>query len=72
MTNNYYENAILTELCKNRTQVTAFLSNGYQLKGCITHFDDMVIVMEIDGHPQMLYKHILSTLMPHHTLTSLL
>lgn len=36
--------------------------NGYQLKGTIEQFDGFVIVADVGGDTQLLYKHAISTL----------
>ena len=47
---------------RNRTSVTVFLVNGFQMRGVITGFDSFVVILESDGKQQMLYKH--STIVP--------
>ena len=49
---------------RNRTSVTVFLVNGFQMRGVITGFDSFVVILESDGKQQMLYKHAISTIMP--------
>ena len=56
------QDAILTEVCKERVPVTLFLMNGFQLRGIITGFDSFVVVLVTDGKQQMIYKHAISTL----------
>ena len=58
------QDAILTEVCKERVPVTLFLMNGFQLRGIITGFDSFVVVLVTDGKQQMIYKHAISTLAP--------
>ena len=48
---------------RNRTSVTVFLVNGFQMRGVITGFDSFVVILESDGK-QMLYKHAISTIVP--------
>ena len=40
---------------RNRTSVTVFLVNGFQMRGVITGFDSFVVILESDGKQQMLY-----------------
>ena len=47
---------------RNRTSVTVFLVNGFQMRGVITGFDSFVVILESDGKQQMLYKHAISTI----------
>ena len=58
------QDAILTEVRRDRVPVTLFLMNGFQLRGIITGFDSFVVVLVSDGKQQMIYKHAISTLAP--------
>ena len=58
------QDMFLNTLRKERTEVTVFLTNGYQLKGCIKGYDNFVVMMDSDGKQQMLYKHAISTIAP--------
>ena len=58
------QDAILTEVRRDRVPVTLFLMNGFQLRGIITGFDSFVVVLVSDGKQQMIYKHDISTLAP--------
>ena len=49
---------------RNRTSVTVFLVNGFQMRGIVTGFDSFVVILESDGKQQMLYKHAISTIVP--------
>lgn len=63
MKNNLH-NAILSKLQQERQVVTVIITNGYQLKGQITGFDDLVIVVEIRREQQIVYRHAISTITP--------
>ena len=58
------QDAILTEVRRDKVPVTLFLMNGFQLRGIITGFDSFVVVLVSDGKQQMIYKHAISTLAP--------
>ena len=58
------QDAILSEVRRERVPVTMFLMNGFQLRGTITGFDSFVVVLVTDGKQQMIYKHAISTLAP--------
>ena len=58
------QDAILTEVRREKVPVTMFLMNGFQLRGTVTGFDDFVVVLVSDGKQQMIYKHAISTLAP--------
>ena len=69
MTEQYnLQDAILTEVRRDKVPVTLFLMNGFQLRGTITGFDSFVVVLVTDGKQQMIYKHAISTLAPMRTL----
>ncbi len=54
----------LTRLREERRLVTVFITNGYQMKGRITAFDQYVIAVENQGVQQLVYKHAVSTIQP--------
>lgn len=60
---NLQEN-LLNQLRKDKTIITVFLTNGFQLKGIIRGFDNFIVLVETDGKQQMIYKHAISTLVP--------
>lgn len=64
------QDAVLTEVQKEKVPVTLFLMNGFQLRGVITGFDTFVVVLVTDGKQQMIYKHAISTLAPIRTIKS--
>ena len=55
----------LNHIRKNKTPLTVFLVNGVKLQGNITWFDTNTILLRREGHVQLIYKHAISTLMPH-------
>ena len=59
-----FQDAILSEVRREKVPVTLFLMNGFQLRGTITGFDSFVVVLVSDGKQQMIYKHAISTLAP--------
>ena len=58
------QDAILSEVRRDKVPVTLFLMNGFQLRGTITGFDGFVVILVSDGKQQMIYKHAISTLAP--------
>ena len=58
------QDAILSEVRREKIPVTMFLMNGFQLRGTITGYDSFVVVLVTDGKQQMIYKHAISTLAP--------
>ena len=60
--NSNLQDVYLTNVSKNRLNVTMFLMNGYQLRGVITGFDAFTVVLNSDGRQQVIYKHAISTI----------
>ena len=58
------QDAVLSEVRRDKIPVTLFLMNGFQLRGIITGYDSFVVVLISDGKQQMIYKHAISTLVP--------
>ena len=58
------QEAILSEVRREKVPVTLFLMNGFQLRGSVTGYDSFVVVLVSEGKQQMIYKHAISTLAP--------
>ena len=58
------QDTFLNHIRKNKVPVTVFLVNGVKLQGMITWFDNFCVLLKRDGHPQLVYKHAISTVMP--------
>ena len=58
------QDAVLSEVRRDKIPVTLFLMNGFQLRGTITGYDSFVVVLVSEGKQQMIYKHAISTLVP--------
>ena len=58
------QDAILSEVRRDKVPVTLFLMNGFQLRGTVTGYDSFVVVLVTEGKQQMIYKHAISTLAP--------
>ena len=65
------QDAILTEVYRDKIPVTLFLMNGFQLRGTVAGFDSLTVVLVTDGKQQMIYKHAISTLAPIRTLKAI-
>ena len=63
------QDQILNGLRRDRQLVTVFLMNGFQMKGTVTGFDDFTVILETDEKQQMIYKHAISTLIPHKSVS---
>ena len=58
------QDVFLNHVRRNKVPVTVFLVNGVKLQGVITWFDNFCVLLKRDGHPQLVYKHAISTVMP--------
>lgn len=58
------QDVFLNQVRKDRTPITIFLVNGYQLRGTVRGFDNYIIVLDSEGKQQMVYKHAVSTISP--------
>ena len=59
-----YQDQFLNSARRDRTPLTVFLMNGFQMRGIVTGFDAFVILLQSEGRQQMIYKHAVSTLTP--------
>ena len=59
-----YQDQFLNQARRERTPLTVFLMNGFQMRGIVTGFDNFVVVLSSDGKQQMIYKHAISTITP--------
>lgn len=62
---------LLDEISSGKNPVTVFLMNGYQIKGLILDHDDAIVVLDVEGRQQIIYKHAISTIIPVRTLKSI-
>ncbi len=63
------QDMFLNQVRQDRTPITVFLMNGFQLKGVVRGFDNFVVIVDSDGKQQMIYKHAISTLVPPKPIT---
>ncbi len=54
---------------RSKSPVTIFLMKGVKLQGVITWFDSFSLLLRREGTSQLVYKHSISTIMPHDQLT---
>ena len=59
-----YQDQFLAAARREKSAVTVFLMNGFQMKGIIRGFDSFVVMVESEGRQQMIFKHAISTIMP--------
>jgi host factor-I protein len=58
------QDVFLNTLRKTKTPTTVFLMNGVKLQGVVTWFDQSSMLLQREGHSQLIYKHAISTVMP--------
>ena len=64
----HIQDAFLNAARKNRAPVAVFLTNGYQIKGTVRGFDQYVVMLDVMGKQNMIYKHAISTVIPQDNL----
>ncbi|SAL06889.1 Hfq protein [Caballeronia calidae] len=64
------QNDFLNVLRKEHKRVNVFLVNGVKLTGHIQSFDVYMIYLHSTSGLQMLFKHVISTIIEDHRLTS--
>ena len=58
------QDTFLNLVRKDKTPVTVYLVNGFQIKGVVKGFDNFTVVVEMDNNQQLIYKHAISTVAP--------
>ncbi len=58
------QDSFLNQARKEKSVVTMFLMNGFQLRGIIRGFDGFTVLLDSDGRQQLIYKHAISTVVP--------
>ena len=58
------QDSFLNQLRKDKSVVTMFLMNGFQLHGVVKGFDGFTVVLDSEGRQQLIYKHAISTVEP--------
>lgn len=61
---NDIQNKFLAEAKERQAPMIIFTINGFQIRGIIKDFDDLVILVDSDGREQIVYKHAVSTVAP--------
>ena len=58
------QDRFLNQARKDRTMLTLFLMNGFQLRGTIQSFDQFAVLVLSEGRQNLIYKHAISTIQP--------
>ncbi|WRN75003.1 RNA chaperone Hfq [Staphylococcus aureus] len=59
--NENIQDKALENFKANRTEVTVFFLNGFQMKGVIEEYDKYVVSLNSQGKQHLIYKHAIST-----------
>ena len=62
--NQNLQDLFLNQARRERSVITMFLMNGFQLRGIVRGFDNFTVVLDSDGKQQLIYKHAISTVVP--------
>lgn len=65
------QDAFLNQVRKEKTPVTIYLVNGFQIKGLVKGFDNFTVIVELEQKQQLVYKHAISTVAPLRPIGSL-
>lgn len=63
------QDLFLNTVKKEHVEVTAFLTNGFQLHGYVNSYDNFVVLFCCDGKQNLVYKHAISTIAPSKNLS---
>lgn len=58
------QDIFLNQARRERQIVTVFLMNGFQMRGVVRGFDSFTVVVDCEGKQELIYKHVISTLIP--------
>lgn len=59
-----YQDQLLNLARKENVSIIVFLVSGFQIRGTIRAFDQYVVILDVEGKQQMVYKHAISTIIP--------
>lgn len=58
------QDELLDEIINEKVPITVFLMSGFQIRGSILDHDDAVVILDVEGRQQIVYKHAISTIIP--------
>jgi len=59
-----YQDTFLNTIRRENIPITIFLTSGFQIRCNLRAFDAYVLVVDVDGKQQMIFKHAISTIAP--------
>src|SRR6476620_3248872 len=62
------QDTFLNYVRKNKVPLTVCRGNGVKVQRVVTWFDNFCLLLRLDGHAQLVYKHAISTIMPGHPI----
>lgn len=63
------QDEFLQRALKENIPVTTYLTNGFQFRGTVTGFDNYVVLLDVEGRQNLVYKHAISTVIPSKNIT---
>lgn len=60
------KNRFLGKVKRDKTTVTVYMKNGFQMRGTITDFDRYAVILNENGEDKLLYQGAISTIAPHY------
>lgn len=63
------QDSILNSVRKDRTEITVFLTNGFQFDGKVEAFDNYTVLISRGDSQSLVFKHAISTVIPHKNVT---
>ncbi len=64
MKNGALQDIFLDQVRRQKTPVTVYLTNGFQLKGLVRGFDSFTLILDCEDKQNLVYKHAISTIIP--------
>ena len=58
------QDSFFYNLRKDNTEITVRLTSGEERMGRLRRFDKFALVLEVDGHEEMIYKHAIASIRP--------
>ena len=58
------QHTFLNIVRKEHIAITVILTNGFQMHGYVKGFDNYVLMLDVEGKTNMIYKHAVSTMIP--------
>lgn len=59
--NQNIQDQALENFKADKTEVTVFFLNGFQMKGVVENYDKYVVSLNSQGKQHLIYKHAIST-----------